>query len=245
MQVRRRVAAIRVLAVISVLFLTGVAAWAQSLSVMPVNIFLAPGQSATTLTVTNQGTTKTAIQVRAFGWNQQGDGDQLTASDSVVVSPPIASIDPGSSQVVRLILRQAPHGKEETYRIIVDQIPPPAEPGIVHLVLRLSIPIFAEPATRTFPKLQFRLEAKDDQLVLVGSNDGLRHEAVRDIEVLTSDGRKLKAAPGASPYILAGSTRRWNVSVEGKLPSPGDSVVLSGRSDAGAIKEQIGVLATN
>ena len=245
MQVRRRVVATCALAAISVLCLTGVAARAQSLSVMPVNIFLAPGQRATTLTVTNQGTTKTAIQIRAFGWNQQGDGDQLTASDSVVVSPPIASIDPGSSQVVRLILRQAPHGREETYRVIVDQIPPPAEPGIVHLVLRLSIPIFAEPSTRAFPKLQFRLEAKGDQLVLVGSNDGLRHEVVRDIEVLTSDGRKLKAAAGSSPYILAGSTRRWNVSVEGTLPAPGDSVLLSGHSDAGAIKEQIRVLATN
>jgi fimbrial chaperone protein len=245
MQLRRCIAATCGLAAIPVLFLTGVAARAQSLSVMPVNIYLAPGQSATTLTVTNQGTTKTSVQIRAFGWNQQGDGDQLVASDAVVVSPPIASIDPGASQVVRLILRQAPQGREATYRILVDQIPPPAEPGIVHLVLRLSIPIFAEPATRAFPQLQFHVEVDGGQMVLVGSNDGLRHEAIRDIEVLTSDGRRLKAAPGSSPYILAGSTRRWNISVEGPLPAPGDSMQMTGHSDAGAIKEQIHVLATH
>lgn len=228
-----------------VLFLTGVAARAQSLSVMPVNIYLAPGQGATTLTVTNQGTAKTAVQIRAFGWSQQGDEDQLVASDAVVVSPPIASIDPGASQVVRLVLRQATQGREATYRILVDQIPPPAEPGIVHLVLRLSIPIFAEPPSRAFPQLQFHLEVDGGQLVLVGSNSGLRHEAVRDIELLTSDGRKLKAAPGSSPYLLAGSTRRWKLAAEGPLPAPGDSMQMTGHSDAGAIKEHVLVLATH
>ena len=243
MQLRLRIAAACGLAAIPVLFLTGVAARAQSLSVMPVNIYLAPGQSATTLTVTNQGTTKTSVQIRAFGWSQEGDGDQLAPSDAVVVSPPIASIDPGASQVVRLILRQAPQGHEATYRILVDQIPPPAEPGIVHLVLRLSIPIFAEPPTRAFPQLQFHLELDGGQMVLVGINGGLRHEAVRDIEVLTGDGRKLKAAAGSSPYILAGSTRRWNIAVEGPLPAPGDSMQMTGHADAGAIKEQISVLA--
>ena len=245
MQLRPRIAATCGLAAIPVLLLTGVAARAQSLSVMPVNIYLAPGQSATTLTVTNQGTTKTSVQIRAFDWNQQADGDQLAPSDAVVVSPPIASIDPGASQVVRLILRQTPQGHEATYRILVDQIPPPAEPGIVHLVLRLSIPIFAEPSTRAFPQLKFHLEVDGGQMVLVGSNGGLRHEAVRDIEVLTSDGRKLKAAPGSSPYILAGSTRHWNISVEGPLPAPGDSLQMTGHADAGAIKEQISVLATH
>ena len=100
MQLRRRIAAACGLAAIPVLFLTGMAASAQSLSVMPVNIYLAPGQSATTLTVTNQGTTKTAVQIRAFGWNQQDGGDQLAASDAVVVSPPIASIDPDRKSVV-------------------------------------------------------------------------------------------------------------------------------------------------
>ena len=245
MQLRRRIAAICALGAIPVLFLTGVPARAQSLSVMPVNIYLAPGQSATTLTVTNQGTTKTAVQIRAFGWNQQGDGDQLSSSDAVVVSPPIASIDPGASQVVRLILRQTPQKSEATYRILVDQIPPPAEPGIVHLVLRLSIPIFAEPAMRAFPQLQFHLEVDGGQMVLVGSNDGLRHEALREIELLTSDGRKLKAAAGSSPYILAGATRRWNISVDGPMPAPGDPMELTGHSDAGAVKEQIRVVATH
>ncbi len=240
----RRTTTTHALAAILVFVFASLAAKAQSLSVMPVNIYLAPGQSATTLTVTNQGNSKTAVQIRAFGWNQHGDDDQLVTSDEVVVSPPIASIEPGSSQVVRLILRRPPQGRESTYRILVDQIPPPAEPGIVHLVLRLSIPIFAEPATRAVPQLQFHAELKSGLLVLVGINDGLRHEAIRDIEVATGDGRKLKAEAGSSPYILAGATRRWNIAVEGPLPRPSETMKLTGRTDAGAIEEQVRVVAT-
>src|ERR1019366_7297553 len=184
---------------------------AQSLSVLPVNIFLAPGQSASTLTITNQGNSKTAVQIRAFAWDQQGDSDQLEATEAVLVSPPIAPIEPGASQVVRLILRKPPQGREATYRILVDQIPPPAEPGVVHVVLRLSIPIFAQPATRAVPNVQLHVELNSGQMYLVGINDGLRHEVIRDIELSTNDGRKLKTVSGTSPYILAGATRRWHI----------------------------------
>jgi len=238
----RRKAAHALAAILFVL-LTGLAAEAQSLSVLPVNIFLPPGQKATTLTVTNQGTSQTTIQIRAFAWNQQGDDDQLTASDEVVVSPPLAMIAPGAKQVVRLILRNPPQGREATYRILLDQIPPPAEAGVVHVVLRLSIPIFALPMTRALPHVQFHIEVHDGQICLVGINDGLRHEAIRDIELSTSDGRKLKEVPSSSPYILAGITRRWNITAQGPLPLPSETLRLTAQSVSGAIEQQVPVVA--
>ncbi|WP_348264702.1 fimbria/pilus periplasmic chaperone [Telmatobacter sp. DSM 110680] len=239
-----RIAVAEALAAILVLA-TSLAAGAQVLSVQPVNIFLAPGQSATTLTVTNQGASKTAVQIRAYAWSQHGDDDKLAASEQVVVSPPIAMIDPGSSQVVRLILRLPPLGNdpEATYRILVDQIPPPAEPGIVHVVLRLSIPIFALPPTRTFPNVQFHVEVNAGQIYLTGMNTGLRHESIREIELSTQDGRKFKSAPGLSPYILAGVTRRWNIIAQGSLPQPGEILHLTAQGIAGAIEEQVRVVS--
>ncbi len=104
----RLMAAAKTAAAILAMILTGRAAAAQALSVLPVNIFLPPGQKATTLTVTNQGKSETAIQVRAYAWNQPDGEDQLTTSDMVVVSPPLATIAPGATQVVRLILRLPP-----------------------------------------------------------------------------------------------------------------------------------------
>jgi fimbrial chaperone protein len=230
-------------AAVLTLVVAGLAAGAQSLSVLPVNVFLPPGQNAATLTVTNHGDHESAIQIRPYAWNQPDGNDQLDATHALVVSPPIATIAPGASQVVRLILRQPPQDRETTYRIIVDQIPPPAEPGTVHIVLRLSIPIFAQPAARAVPHLQFHVESDGGQLYLVAVNDGLRHEAIRDIALSTSDGQKLKADSGSSPYILAGATHRWHFVVPGSLPLPADTLRLSAHADSGAIEEQVRVVA--
>jgi fimbrial chaperone protein len=239
----RQKAATRAVAAFFAFLLSSTALPAQSLSVLPVNIFLTPGQRATTLTVTNHGASDTAIQIRAYAWNQKNGEDDLVASDIVVASPPLASIAAGATQVVRLILRQPPQGQESTYRILVDQIPPPAEPGVVHVVLRLSIPIFAEPATRATPHVLYHLERDGDQLFLVATNDGLRHDVVRDIVLSTTDGRKFKEEAGASPYILAGSTRRWRLIAQGALPQPGETLHLNAHADSGAIDQQISTIA--
>jgi fimbrial chaperone protein len=236
----RMMAAANALAAALVFLLTGSAAGAQSLSVLPVNIFFPAGQKAATLTITNQGKSETAVQIRAYGWNQQdGNDQQLTGTDAVMMSPPLATIAPGASQVVRLILRQTPQDREATYRILVDQIPPPAEPGIIHIVLRLSIPVFAMPAARALPHLRFHTESEGDKLFLVGSNDGLAHELIRDIVLTTSDGRQLKEDPNTSPYILAGVTRRWPIAAQGSLPLPSEALRLTAHSNAGAIDEQV------
>jgi fimbrial chaperone protein len=242
---RRLMAAIQTVAVILIALLSGRAGTAQALSVLPVNIFLQPGQKATTMTVTNQGSRETAIQIRAYAWNQPNSEDQLTTSDSVVVSPPIATIAPGATQVVRLILRLPPLSgdKEATYRILVDQIPAPAEPGVVQVVLRLSIPIFALPTTRAVSIVRYHLELNAGQMYLVGFNEGRRHEAIRDIVLSTSDGRKLQTGPGISPYVLSGATRRWLIAAQGPLPKPSETLRLTAHSDSGGIDEQVSVIA--
>jgi fimbrial chaperone protein len=238
-----RIAVTRALVAILIVVTMRLAASAQSLSVLPVNVLMSPGERASSLTVTNQGSSKTAIQIRAYAWNQDGDQDVLIPSDLVVVSPPIATLAPGASQVVRLILREKPPVRESTYRILLDQIPPPAEPGVVHVVLRLSIPIFAQPGSRVNPDVRFHLEGKDGQLYLVGTNTGLRHLAVREIELSTSDGRKLKTEAGSSPYILAGVTRHWKIDAQGgSLPLPNQTLQLKAQSDAGAIEQQVSVV---
>jgi fimbrial chaperone protein len=236
-------AAAKVLAAVAFVFLTFLVAGAQSLSGMPVTILLSPGQSATSLTVTNHGSSETAIQIRCYAWNQQDGDDQLTTSNAVVVSPPLVSIAPGATQVVRLILRQPPQGREATYRILLDQIPPPAQPGVVRIVFRLSIPIFAQPMTRAASHVKFHIELEGGKVYLVGVNDGLRHEAIRDIVLSTSDQGKLKEDVGASPYILSGATRRWHFAMQDPLPLPGETFHLTAHEDSGAVDEQVRVVA--
>jgi len=48
---------------------------AQGIEVVPVNVQLAPGQQAATLTVTNRNPDKVSFQVRGFRWQQDGQGN--------------------------------------------------------------------------------------------------------------------------------------------------------------------------
>lgn len=187
----------------------------------------------------NDGSTVTAIQVRTYAWSQTDGKDQLTTSDAILASPPIVTIAPGDSQVVRLVLRRMPQGHEATYRILLDQIPPAAEVGIVHIVLRLSIPVFAQPMARAVPRVHFYIERNAGQVFLVGVNDGLRHEAIRNIVLSTSDGRQLTTASGASPYILAGVTRRWEIEAQNTLALEDDTLRMTALTDGGTIEQQV------
>lgn len=225
------------------LFLAGFAASAQSLSVLPVNIFLPPGQRAASLSLKNSGDKPTSIQVRAYDWSQKDDADQLSDSKVVVVSPPLITIPPGSTQVVRLILRQPPVGGEATYRILLDQIPGPGEPGVVQMVLRISIPVFAAPATKAVPQDEFHLEREAEKLFLVGVNTGKSHDTVHDIVLTASDGRKFTLKTKVSPYLLAGATRRWELDAQGHAPQPGETLKLTAHGIASAIDVQLGVIA--
>jgi fimbrial chaperone protein len=236
-----RLTAVAEFAAAVAIFLGLCTASAQSLSVLPVNVFLQPGERAASLSLTNSGAKPTSIQVRAYDWSQKNDEDQLTPSQVVIASPPLVTIAPESTQVVRLILRQSPQGAESTYRIILDQIPGPGEPGVVQMVLRLSIPIFAAPETKAAPKVQFHLENDGDKLFLVGVNTGLSHETMHDIVVTTSGGRELEPKAKVSPYLLAGATRRWELGTEGYVPQPGESLKLTAHGITGAIDEQVAV----
>jgi fimbrial chaperone protein len=217
------------------------AATAQALTVLPVTIQMAPGQMAAALTIINQGDQETSFQIRAFSWHQNGPDDRLSTTDELLASPPLGTIAPSASQIVRLVLRQPPQGREATYRVLVDQIPPAAAPGVVRIALRLSIPVFAEPATRVAPHLLWRVENRGGQVALVAVNDGTSHLTMRDISLRASDGTVLQAEANLSPYILAGSTRRWRLLTSRLPPAPGAILRLMANTNGGAIDQQVRV----
>ncbi|EDT41024.1 hypothetical protein BamMEX5DRAFT_3189 [Burkholderia ambifaria MEX-5] len=144
---------------------------------------------------------------------------------------------------MRLVLRRPPQGREAAYRILLDQIPPPAAPGTVRVALRLSIPIFAEPATRVVPHVQFRIERDARQAWLVASNDGGRHDRIRDIALTTGEGSGLRTEANVSPYVLAGATRRWRIVAQTRLPVPGETVRLTAHADTGVVDQPVPVVA--
>lgn len=211
---------------------------AQALNVVPVTIQMAAGQRASSLTVVNQGDVVASFQLRAFRWSQGTDGaETLAPSDEISVSPPLGTIAPGASQVVRIVVRPASSSQETSYRLLLDQIPAPAAPGTVRIALRLSLPVFAQPATKTTPHLRFHVERITDQIYLVAVNDGNRHEKLQDITLRAGDGAVLGIDKNLSPYVLAGATRRWHIAA--KSPLSDATLLLTAHAEAAQITDQI------
>ena len=212
---------------------------AQGLTILPIAIHMAAGQMATTLTVINQDDREISFQVRPFAWSQQDGTDRLTATNDLVASPPLGTIAAGRTQVVRLVLRRSPQGREATYRILLDQISPPGSPGTVHLALRLSLPIFAEPASRVVPHLQWHIESGGGQSSLVAVNDGGQHDTIRNIALTSGGSVGLKLDVHGSPYVLAGDTHRWRIL--GSAPASGGPPRLTALCDSGPIDQVVPV----
>ncbi|WP_250528431.1 fimbria/pilus periplasmic chaperone [Caballeronia sp. GAWG2-1] len=201
-----------------------VPAHAGSLQVSPIRVDLSPEQPAAVMKLQNRGSEPITAQVRVFGWSQTLDEDRLDEARGIVASPPIISIPAGGEQTVRILRtsREAPGG-EETYRLLVDEIPQAetARTTGVRMQLRYSVPVFASatsgPAT---PKVDFTLErasagadpkAAPARLMLRATNADALHAQLSQVRIEWPDGRVTEMAPGLLGYALAHATRQWPV----------------------------------
>lgn len=207
---------------------------AQSLAIAPVTLNIVPGQRATSLTITNVGLVESVVQIRPFLWTQHPD-DALTPATDVIVSPPIVKIPANGSQIVRILVRRPAEPREISYRLLVDQIPPPATPGTVQLALRFSLPVFVEPVTATKAKIQARIVGKAGKSVLVLENTGSRHEKLRHITLQGENGQPIAVDGGAQLYLLSGANRSLAL-VGAPVPSTGTKPYrLTAQSKAGLL----------
>ncbi len=214
----------------------------QGFTVSPVTVEMAPGQRAATLTVQNHTDREASFQVRPFAWSQPAGNDQLDPTDALLVSPPLGVVPAGSSQVVRLVLRRPAEGREVSYRILLDQIPAQPAPGQVGFVLRLSFPVFVEPAGRTTPQLHWTVESQGEAASLVANNNGGRRQVVRGLKLTAPDGQDVRLETNVSPYILAGGVRRWRFLGPGPRPTAGGTLRLTAHADTGEIDQAVPVL---
>ena len=111
----------------------------------PVSLDIAAPRKTSTLTLRNEGDDAVATQIRIFRWTRNGAEDELVPTKDVVASPPAARLKPNSKYTVRIVrVGKTPVEGEETYRLIVDQLPKPAKSDgpNVSFAVRYSIPIF-------------------------------------------------------------------------------------------------------
>ena len=209
---------------------------ASSVLIWPIDPVLEADQQASALWLENRGSETANLQIRVFAWSQNGFNDQYQNQRDVIGSPPVAKIEPGQKQLVRLTrTKDVPPGQELAYRIIIDEIPsaqPPAAEGgktaaAIRFQMRYSVPLFAygaglwskEDSTRPrdpkgigVPQLSWRTVAVDGRPYIEVRNQGAVHARLTDVAI-KQGGQSKPLAEGLLGYVLPGAVMRW--------PAPG------------------------
>ncbi|EBY7415763.1 molecular chaperone, partial [Salmonella enterica subsp. enterica serovar Alachua] len=134
-----------------------------SLRVSPVLVDLSAPTAASSLRISNDAKRPISVQVRIFKWSQKDGVDTYTPATDVAVSPPISQLKPGAENMVRVVrTSKRPVKAEESYRLIVDELPAAGrkKSGTVTFVVRHSIPVFFSPAEHSGAQVAWSAQPK-------------------------------------------------------------------------------------
>ncbi len=175
------------------------------------------GENASGLTLRNPDDQPLYGQVRLFRWDQADGNDTLTPTQDIVASPPIVEIAPRTSQLVRLVrITTAPPTTEQSYRMVVDELPRPNLTPTTGITIRLrySLPVFIEPAgAMGQPSLSWHLIHTDQGWIMRVDNTGTRRAQIAAIELVNQNAKVYEINKGLLGYALAGRGRQWQISL--------------------------------
>ncbi len=212
-------------------FMLADAAFANSFSVSPVRVNLSADVQIAALRVQNSSNKPIAIQAELMNWSQQDGVDNYTpTSRELLVTPPIFTVPPGETQVIRVGLRRLPDREQElSYRLFLQELPPPIPDNFqgLRMVSRISLPVFIAPVSgETNPELiwKARLDGADNLRIIV-NNNGTGHGQISALHLMLPGGQELTNK--ANSYILPGAELNWQVPIKGKPMTVGSDVTLS------------------
>ncbi|KJH62328.1 fimbrial biogenesis chaperone [Acinetobacter calcoaceticus] len=190
---------------------------AATIRLSPVTVELLSNQNASSLSLYNQSSESTDLQVRVFEWNQKNGQDQLIPTDEIAVSPPFLKLKPNDSYNLRVVrINPKPVSGEKTYRIIIDELPKPvdsrkADQGI-NVLLRSSLPVFVVNKD-AITKLSWKIDANQKAPSLNISNIGNRHALLNNLTLVDATANKsypIKVNT-VNGYILAEQARSYTI----------------------------------
>ena len=210
---------------------------AGSLQVEPVLVDITAPGAASTVTLRNEGTTPIDAQIRVFRWSVVNGKEQLDPTDDVVASPPSVTLTPKGQYVTRIVrTSKQPVVGEESYRLLVDQLPDLSQQrnGAVNLMVRYSIPVFFGAPNKKNPTVAWSIATSGDKVTLTARNDGERRLRISALSLRDASGKSLSFGNGLAGYALGQSAMSWTVPRRGFTAN--GSIAVTAQSDGGPIQ---------
>ena len=212
---------------------------AASIGVSPVRATLSADQKVEAITVRNTGTEPMSVQLEVMNWSQQEGKDVFTATREVLANPPIFTVPPGGSQLIRAGLRRAPDARRElTYRIFLQELPPPPSPDFngAKMLMRVSLPVFVLPEVAAQPALRWQAARTSDGALKISlTNIGNAHVQIANFSLSLPGSAQPWITQQSSTYVLHGQSRDWILPANAENPPlPPDTILqIFAKTDAG------------
>lgn len=188
-------------------------AWA-GLSISPVQLYLGEKskQKSTTIVISSKDfTTSKTFEASAVRWAQNEQGEDIFEPDpNMIINPKNFIIAPDSKQIVRVGLNQAVVNNdhpEKTWRIIFQEVAPPAQDNTVNFLFNISVPLFV--GRQTPIKLDIQPKLNTPGLNLSIKNDSLSHIQISKITLLDANKKEIETNYEMK-YLLPQSRYHFN-----------------------------------
>ena len=154
----KHIVALAVISVSAAATATNLPSAAARFIVSPLRVEIAAARNFAAFQVDNNGDQVLAVQARIFAWTQVNGEDRYTPTSDVVATPSIVRIEAQATQHFKIVQRtKIDAGVEQRYRVVVDQLPTPTNPGngVAATRLRVASPIFVGRDGASPANLQF------------------------------------------------------------------------------------------
>lgn len=182
------------------------------LKITPIQLYISDVKKQRSATVTldySESDQAKIFEVSAVKWGQNAEGeDVLEPDNSVVINPKNFVLQPNSKQIVRVgfTQMQAPK-KEETWRIIFNEIAPTVKESKVNFLFNISVPLFVGVQEKV--KLNFNPVYNGSQLSLNVKNNTNTHVQIKKITIL-DDKKQEVAVTTDMKYLLNNQQQKFN-----------------------------------
>jgi fimbrial chaperone protein len=213
---------------------------AGNLEVSPVTVEIVAPSAASSVLLKNNGNEPVKMQARLFSWSQSRLGEQLDKTNDVVVSPPFVEMTPNDKAVIRIVrLSKRPVSGEESYRLLVDELPRQAAAtgSMIQMVMRYSIPVFFTDGQHGSPSIDMGIQQHDGKLTIAISNHGTEHVKLSGMKVTDAGGDTVSFGNGLNGYVLAGASNSF--SARGARKLKGSSITVSVSSNFGQLTKTL------
>lgn len=192
---------------------------AADVSIMPVNIRLDRQTDRATVQVQNNGNEPVMMQAEAIAWTREGGVDVDAATQELIVNPPLFTIQPGQTQILRVGLRRAPDLQQEaTYRMVLREVPTSRADdstrvtGAVRVLVALRVPVYVAPNQVRRAEQWEATRAANGETVATVANTGNVHVKVSELRITSPSGdSKVVAVQGPQSVIFPGEKRTFRL----------------------------------